>query len=62
MSGKQLAQRLRADRPAMKVIYMSGYADGPVGNHGVHGHEVRDAAKPITAESLLRRVREILDR
>ncbi len=62
MSGKQLAQRLRADRPAMKVIYMSGYADGPVGNHGVHGHEVAMLPKPITAESLLRRVREILDR
>ena len=62
MNGKQLAGRLRSQRPELRVLYMSGYSDSvldPSGNLAPHATFLQ---KPITPESLLRAVREVLDR
>ena len=61
MSGRVLAGRLATVRPDMKVLYMSGYTDDSVIRHGVLESNVAFLQKPITPESLTRRMREVLD-
>jgi CheY-like chemotaxis protein len=61
MGGPELARRLSAARPAMKVLCMSGYTDDSVVRHGVMDSDIAYLQKPITPESLTRKVREVLD-
>jgi two-component system cell cycle sensor histidine kinase/response regulator CckA len=61
MSGRQLAERLAPMRPEMKVLFMSGYTDDAVLQHGVLESDVAYLQKPLTSDSLSRKVREVLD-
>jgi two-component system cell cycle sensor histidine kinase/response regulator CckA len=58
VSGARLAERLRAIRPDMKTLYMSGYPDISDGSDVLPSHFIQ---KPFSKDELLRRVREILD-
>lgn len=63
MNGRELATRLVKARPAMKVLYVSGYADGIV-RDGVHGPLEEGLAflqKPYTRVAVTRKIRELLD-
>jgi PAS domain S-box-containing protein len=60
MNGRALAETLQRDRPAMKVLYISGYSDEVVGQQGVLGSGVAYLAKPYSAEALAAKVRETL--
>jgi CheY-like chemotaxis protein len=60
MSGPTLARRLARARPQLKVLCMSGYADDVAVRHGVIEAAFTYLQKPITVESLTRRVREVL--
>jgi PAS domain S-box-containing protein len=61
MSGAQLAERLKPIRPTMKVLFMSGYADDSIVHQGLLKPGVAFLQKPITPETLTRKVREVLD-
>ena len=61
MGGRQLARALAATNPALPVLFMSGYNDdGELAGAIDAGSVV--LAKPFTAETLARQVREALDR
>lgn len=62
MSGPDLACRVAAERPGIRILYMSGYT-GPA--LAANGHGVAPAnflEKPFTPSALARKVREVLDR
>ncbi|HEV8438353.1 MAG TPA: GAF domain-containing protein [Methylomirabilota bacterium] len=61
MNGRELAQQLGRIRPAMKVLYMSGYTFDIVVHHGVVEADTALLQKPFTLESLTSKVREVLD-
>jgi len=61
MSGRELAERLAPTRPAMKVLYTSGYTDDAMVRQGVLNAGVAFLQKPFVPDSLARKVREVLD-
>jgi len=61
MSGPELAQQMAPLRREMKVLFMSGYADDAIVQHGVLDSNAGFLQKPFTPDVLVRKVREILD-
>jgi PAS domain S-box-containing protein len=61
INGRVLAERLAPFHPTMKVLYMSGYTDSFIAGHGVLADGVHLIHKPFTEETLLRKIRELLD-
>ena len=59
-NGAVAAERLRARHPTLRVLFMSGYAEQAVVQHGLVPHGVHLLAKPFAPEALLRRVRAVL--
>jgi CheY-like chemotaxis protein len=60
LNGLELAQRVMAERPQLRVLFMSGYAD-----HAVVQRDIIDAGrpflqKPFAPDRLLARVKEVL--
>jgi PAS domain S-box-containing protein len=60
MSGVKLAAYLSAQRPEMKVLYVSGYTNDTVFHHGVLEPGLAFLQKPFSARTLARRVGEVL--
>jgi signal transduction histidine kinase/CheY-like chemotaxis protein len=61
LSGREVAEALRAQDPGLKVLFQSGYTDDTVVRWGVLHAEVAFLKKPITLDVLARKIREILD-
>ena len=63
MSGRELVAALRAHRPALPALLLSGYGEQSAPGHGAGGTAgVELLPKPFGAEELLDRVRALLDR
>ena len=62
MGGRVLADRLQASRPGLRVLYVSGYAESEVIEHGDPAPETAFVQKPFTPEELALQVRALLDR
>ncbi|HET6777298.1 MAG TPA: ATP-binding protein [Gemmatimonadales bacterium] len=62
MNGKELADRLAADRPDLRVLYISGYAEHAVVRQGVLVEGIAFLSKPFDLSELARTVREVLDK
>jgi CheY-like chemotaxis protein len=60
-SGPSVIQRLSADRPAAKVLFVSGYPGDDVSRRGIDEASFRFLAKPYSSEQLAQRVRQVLD-
>ena len=60
LRGHEVARRVAATRPEIKVLYMSGYADEALLGPTAIAHDAL-IEKPFAVESLTRRVREALE-
>lgn len=60
-NGRRLAELLQAERPDMKVIFMSGYTDDAVVRQGILEAGVHFLHKPFSPAALAVKVREVLD-
>lgn len=61
MSGLELSMRLRASRPGLQVMYMSGFPEPLVGDGTTEAPGAHFISKPFNRQSLLARVRRALD-
>ena len=61
MSGPVLAEQLIAERPQMKTLFASGYAETTVLQHGKIDVTARFLQKPFGLKALAQKVREVLD-
>ena len=61
MGGRGLADLLTSRRPGMQVLFMSGYTDDAVAEHGIVPEQTFFLSKPFSREALGRKVREVLD-
>jgi signal transduction histidine kinase len=60
MSGRELARHLQSQRPELKVLYVSGYADDAVFPNGLLEPGTAFLPKPYAREALLLKLREVL--
>jgi PAS domain S-box-containing protein len=60
MCGRELAERLLAEHPGLRVLYVSGYTDDAVVRHGIESDRVHFVPKPYAPAALVARVREVL--
>ena len=61
MNGRQVADAGRMLRPALKVLFITGYAENAVFGHGYLDASMHLLTKPFPMETLSRRIREILE-
>ena len=61
MGGLELVRRLITRHPDVKVLYMSGYPDGALGEQGVLEPGAMLLQKPFTPNGLADKVRQVLD-
>jgi CheY-like chemotaxis protein len=62
MDGRVLAQEVIRRAPGIRLVFMSGYAEVTADLPGPQSFDFRLIKKPFTAEELLKKVREILER
>jgi CheY-like chemotaxis protein len=60
MNGPELAERLTAIRPETKVLYVTGYSNNDIGDHGVLDTQTDLLQKPFTPETLARKIRDVI--
>ena len=61
MSGRELVEYLAHLRPALKVLYMSGYSDKAIVHQGGLNQSVAFLQKPFSLDTLACKVHEVLN-
>jgi two-component SAPR family response regulator len=61
MNGREFAGRLIAARPALKVLFTSGYTGEVLADRTGLDHRAAFLPKPVVPERLLRSARQVLD-
>ncbi|MGA2854096.1 MAG: response regulator, partial [Verrucomicrobiota bacterium] len=61
VSGVDLAERLLADRPDLKIVFTSGYTTTEINDELLSRSQARFLQKPYTQNTLARAVRDCLD-
>ena len=62
ITGAELARRLRAANPGLKVLFISGYAEDPPARDEVGAEGAAFLQKPFSADSLGRKIRQMFSR
>jgi PAS domain S-box-containing protein len=60
MNGRELAEKIQARRPEVRVLYTSGYMDDTLARAGVLSHETAFLEKPFRLDQLAARIDELL--
>lgn len=60
-SGKDACEEIMKDRPDIKAIIMSGYANDTLRKKGIENEKMSFLSKPISPDNLLRKVRDLID-
>lgn len=61
MNGQEVYEKVKFLQPQIKVLFMSGYTENIIAEHGIKEQHIQILQKPFVAEDLLRKVREVLD-
>jgi CheY-like chemotaxis protein len=61
VGGTKLAEQLATERPDMKVLFVSGYAESTVLRHGPIDIVTRFLQKPFSLKSLAQKIRKVLE-
>lgn len=61
MNGKEAYDEIRALRPDVKALFISGYTKDVVLHKGIRDGRMNYIAKPILPAELLKKVRDVLD-
>jgi len=61
IGGRELARRLWETRPGLRVVFMSGYTDDVVSRRGLLESGVAFLEKPLSPESLVQQMRQVVD-
>jgi signal transduction histidine kinase/ActR/RegA family two-component response regulator len=61
LGGRDVAARLAEQHPGLRVLYMSGYTNHAIGQHGVLDAETHFLQKPCTPAAIRAKVRQVLD-
>jgi two-component system cell cycle sensor histidine kinase/response regulator CckA len=61
MGGARLAEQLASERPDMKVLFVSGYAENTFLRHGTIDVTTRFLQKPFSLRMLAAKIREVLE-
>jgi CheY-like chemotaxis protein len=61
MNGRQVAEAVRVERPGLKVLFITGYAENAVLSHGHLDVGMHVLTKPFALQSLADRVKTLID-
>src|SRR6185312_11540089 len=61
LNGRQLADQAHSRRPALKVLFTTGYARNAIVHNGLVDAGVEVLIKPFTVDRLARKLREVID-
>jgi len=61
LNGRQVADAARITRPALKVLFMTGYAENAAVSNGFLEPDMQMITKPFAMETLARRVTDMID-